>query len=419
MHRPNAIAATNRVLLLALGASLMLNLWLVLHIPGQQCSEITHRQDVQYQATTKMLTSIKGDIRDLGSQSVSRVSTSAKECPPCKPCPECVCEGNQATKGDEEQETEQDVSASRGGAPAWVWMPDREHWDFRVTKPKGYKTANTVYDPAQDAKLQKLLPGDKNRYALSPVPMGSARVRVAPDKWITLDEFAFAHDVFFEEWQRFSFGNWLGVICQQDPMDAFAIQDMLWRVKPDLIIEVGTNNGGGAVFYASIMSFYNPKGKVLTLDLKPVNQSWMSGPNKDNCQGCITGDKHPLWTDSGIIEFIKGDITTRPIQEKVEEYVKKAKTVLVVEDASHRYPDTLRRMEVIYKYVTPGSYMLVQDTKMDRFVSRLRKKYGGLKFGPMRSVDEFIREHKGWQIDRSFEYYIYSQHHRGFLKRLE
>ena len=133
------------------------------------------------------------------------------------------------------------------------------------------------------------------------------------------------------------------------------------------------------------------QGKIVTLDVKDVKQNWMTGPNKDNCPGCINGDEHPLWTNSDMINFVKGDITKREVQEKVEEFTKKAKTVLVVEDASHRYPDTLHRMNVIYKYVTVGSYMLVQDTKMDRFVGRLRKKYGGLKFGPMRAVDEFIQ----------------------------
>ena len=136
---------------------------------------------------------------------------------------------------------------------------------------------------------------------------------------------------------------------------------------------------------------FSLQGKIVTLDVKPVSQNWMTGKNKDNCPGCITGDEHPLWKDSDMINFIKGDITRKDIQQQVEVFVNKAKTVLVVEDASHRYPETLTRMNAAFKYVTVGSYMLVQDTKMDRFVSRLRKKYGNLKFGPMRSVDEFIK----------------------------
>ena len=176
-----------------------------------------------------------------------------------KKCPPCNCnEGSNAEQKEDEEGAVELGSSRKGNDPAYVWLAGRERCNKGVRKDK-YKTDNTYYDPADDWKLQKQLKGDKGKYALSPVPMGSARIRIAPEKWITLDEFSFAHDVFFEEWQRFSFGNWLGVKCQQDPMDAFAIQDMLWRVKPDLIIEVGTNNGGGAIFYASIMSMYNPK----------------------------------------------------------------------------------------------------------------------------------------------------------------
>ncbi|KAJ9454856.1 Rhamnosyl O-methyltransferase [Diplonema papillatum] len=399
-----------KLLLVVCGVSMMMNVSLVMNagLASSSCTQQLQMSELNYKATLRQL------------ENERKRQTGDSKCPTCQACPE---EAGQVVEVNDEEQDQQDVKVAQVAQmgtdknPPWVWLPGREIVDFHVWKPEGFKTDNTIYDPKEDAKLQELFSSDKNKYARSPIPMGSARIRVAPAKWITLDEFAFAHDVFFEEWQRFSFGNWLGVKCQQDPMDAFAIQDMLWRVKPDLLIEVGTNNGGGAIFYASIMQTYNPKGHVVTLDVKPVNQNWMTGKNKDNCKGCITGDEHPLWTNTDIIKFIQGDITTKPVQLQVEEYVKKAKTVLVVEDASHRYPETLTRMKVIAKYVTPGSYMLVQDTKMDRFVGRLRKKYGNLKFGPMRSVDEFINANQGWQIDRTFEYYIYSQHHRGFLKR--
>ena len=53
---------------------------------------------------------------------------------------------------------------------------------------------------------------------------------------------------------------------QQDPMDAFVLSDMLWKEKPDLLIEIGTNSGGGAIFFAGIMREYNDNALVLTID---------------------------------------------------------------------------------------------------------------------------------------------------------
>jgi len=415
MRVPPSVGSSqaHKALLVVCGMSILTNVGL-LTLSGSQCSNMLAKCEGNYQAQQKMLTSIREKLGGQNQQS----QTDSAGCPECE---KCNCPDCGAAKGEPDGDDvgEQPIKPSSSKDPPWVWLPGRERVGPSVTRPEGKKTDNTIYNPADDARLQVQHTSDKNGYARSPVPMGGARIRVSktPEKWITLDEFSFAHDVFFEEWQRFSFGKWLGVYCQQDPMDAFAIQDMLYTIKPDLIIEVGTNNGGGAIFYGTIMQMYNPNGKIVTLDVKPVSQNWMTGPNKANCVDCITGDKHPLWTNSSMINFIQGDIQKRETQEKVEAFVKKAKVVVAVEDASHRYPDTLHRMNVIYKYVTPGSYMLVQDTKMDRFVSRLRKKYGGLKFGPMRAVDEFIKAHDNWEIDRRWEYYIYSQHHRGFLRK--
>ena len=296
--------------------------------------------------------------------------------------------------------------------PGGVGMYNGEEgWVFNLERVPS-KTDNTVYDPKDDAALVLA----SNRYARSPVPKGSWKVRVAKDRWVTMDDVAFAYDVWFEENQVFQYTSWLGVYVQQDPSDAFAIQDMLYRVKPDLIVEVGTNTGGGAIFYATIMKAYNPNGKIVTLDVVPEIRNW-NKKNAHRCPGCIIASEHPWWHD-GMITYINGRVTEKSTRDKVDEFVKNAKTVLVIEDASHRYPDTLQNIESIYQWVTVGSYLLVQDTKMDRFVAGLSKKYGRLKFGPMKSVDQFLEKHNNFVIDRRFEYLLFSQHHRGYLRRV-
>ncbi|KEG09422.1 hypothetical protein DQ04_05251070 [Trypanosoma grayi] len=294
-------------------------------------------------------------------------------------------------------------ASMRRGEDGWVGILERV----------SSHTRNTKYSPEEDA----LLFTHPNRYARSPVPKGSWKVRVAPDRILTMDEVAFAYDIWFEENRVFSGLSWLGVHMQQDPNDAIVIQDMLWRVKPDLIIEVGTNTGGGAIFYATVMKAYNPQGKIVTLDVKPVS-NWLNSQTSAKCVGCILGTEHPWWND-GMINFINGRITSPEIQAIVDRYAANASTVVVIEDASHRYPDTLLNLNAIHKYVTPGSYLLVQDTKMDRFVAAGGAKYGNYRYGPMRSVDEFLSKRKEFVVDRRFEYLLYSQHHRGFLRKLK
>ena len=58
--------------------------------------------------------------------------------------------------------------------------------------------------------------------------------------------------------------SWLGVSMQQTPNDAFVIADMLWRIRPDLVIELGTSGGGSAHFFAHVMEQYNPKARTAT-----------------------------------------------------------------------------------------------------------------------------------------------------------
>ena len=68
----------------------------------------------------------------------------------------------------------------------------------------------------------------------------------------------------------------MGVSNQQDPLDAIAIADMLWRVQPDLVIELGTSGGGSAFYYSHIMERYNPSARLLTID--PAAGPWDGTP---------------------------------------------------------------------------------------------------------------------------------------------
>jgi cephalosporin hydroxylase len=63
--------------------------------------------------------------------------------------------------------------------------------------------------------------------------------------------------------------QWLGIPTLENPCDMWAIQEIISEIKPDFIVETGTFKGGGALFYATILQLVNPKGKVITVDIKP------------------------------------------------------------------------------------------------------------------------------------------------------
>jgi cephalosporin hydroxylase len=289
-------------------------------------------------------------------------------------------------------------------------------------------TKRTRYDPVNDSKYVKT--GNDRYFNSLWAPKPSLEIQVSDGRWISMGELTWAYDAWYEEYSAFSATQWMGVLMQQDPQDMLAIHDMVWRVKPDLIIEIGTNTGGSAVFLSTITRAYNPNAKIVTVDIKPVSD-WAKGRSSKLCPKCALGISHPFWYDGGIVSLI-GDVgTNATFRSIVQEYVDKAKIVLAIEDAGHTYKGTYDNIRYLAKWVTPGSYMLVQDTKLDKMFC----KSAACGFGPMHSIDSFIELIKSCRkagtaksdqdreclemgefvIDRSLEQLMYSQHHRGYL----
>jgi cephalosporin hydroxylase len=229
---------------------------------------------------------------------------------------------------------------------------------------------------------------------------------------LTVDEIIFGYQIIFEKASLFTYTNFLGVSLQQDPSDAFALMDLIWRLKPDLLIELGTAGGGSAFFYAMIMTAYNPEAHVITMDPKRI-EDWNIGNVKKVCPHCISGRETPLW-DTDTIHFFPmlptDPNTTALVDQCLEKW--KPKVILVMDDSNHLTEIVKGNIETYAKYVTPGSYLIVQDMKMERL-------YSNPKTSPPRAVREFLSSPLGqeFEIDRTFEYYFYTQHAKGFLKR--
>lgn len=215
----------------------------------------------------------------------------------------------------------------------------------------------------------------------------------------------------FEYSAAFTYPNFLGVSLQQDPNDAFALMDLLWRLKPDLLIELGTNGGGSAFFYAFIMRAYNPAAKVITID--PMRTSdWNLKQVRNVCPHCVNARDTALWKESDTITFIN----EMPVNAlgKIRELMSEwgSSRVLVMEDSNHHTETVSDNLHNFAPLVTPGSYFIVQDTKMRRLTHMK-------KADPFRAVEKFLDSDEGqeFEIDRTFEYYHCTQHARGFLRR--
>merc|ERR1719316_690702 len=98
----------------------------------------------------------------------------------------------------------------------------------------------------------KLVPGG-NAYG---TPMAASTL-VVNGKTLTYDDITYGYNRLWADLGLWQMQRWKGMRFFQSPMDAVAIQQLVWNVKPDLLIEIGTHGGGSAVFIADIMSSYS------------------------------------------------------------------------------------------------------------------------------------------------------------------
>jgi cephalosporin hydroxylase len=160
-----------------------------------------------------------------------------------------------------------------------------------------------------------------------------------------------------------------GVPAIRCPFDFVIYQMIISKIKPDLVIEIGTHAGGGALYLADLMNNIG-HGLVHTIDIKNQADELVQ--------------KHPR-----IALFTEG-------WEKYE--IKKATqftSVLVIEDSTHIYEDTLGAINKFAPLVTLGSYLIVEDGIIDEL--GMRKEFHG---GPLRAINEFLRTNLGFEIDR-------------------
>jgi cephalosporin hydroxylase len=235
---------------------------------------------------------------------------------------------------------------------------------------------------------------------------------------ITVNQLSTGLEKILQGLKLHSASTFMGVSNQQDPMDAVAIADMLWRVQPDLVIELGTSGGGSAFYYSHIMERYNPSARLLTIDPAagakhldgvPLRQ-WHDGQVQVHCPFCEHATTMKEWSrnddNGGRIRFHHGFPNSVEAVAIARAAAAEAKTVLIIEDSNHLLDSVSNNLHAYYDLVTPGSYFVVQDT-------RLR--------GPWQAIKKFLDSTNGtcYDIDKRWEYFLFSQHFDGFLRRRE
>lgn len=191
--------------------------------------------------------------------------------------------------------------------------------------------------------------------------------------------------------------KWLGVPIWKLPFDAFIIQELIYKVKPDYIIETGTGLGGSSVFYASILELMY-HGVVLTIDTDHTKQQLSMCYNAGVVSriNCITGSS------------IDPDIV-----KEVSRFTKN-KRCLVILDSWHSYDHVLEEMKLYSQFVAVDSYMIVEDTHVSGHP--VKWEYGK---GPFEAVKKFLKTNNDFVADRECEKFMMTFNPNGYLKRIK
>lgn len=209
---------------------------------------------------------------------------------------------------------------------------------------------------------------------------------------VVIDRF---HKLFYDSgiWTT---TKWLGVPAAQNPNDAWIHQEIITQVKPDFIVEAGTQYGGSAAMWAMILQQVNPEGRVITIDIKDQ---------------VTTAKNIPIVKDN--VDFLVGSSVDPAIVAEVTKRVN-GKKVLVILDSDHSKSHVLAELKAYAPLVSKDSYLIVQDTNVNGHP--VLERFGP---GPMEAVEEFLATNDQFRPDREAERLMFTMHPKGYLKRIK
>lgn len=198
-------------------------------------------------------------------------------------------------------------------------------------------------------------------------------------------------------------GQWMGEPLLNLPQDMFAIQDIIWRTRPEFVIEVGVAWGGGMLFEATLLDILGGK-KVLGIDI------------------FIPPDLRQRLSSHGRLSerliLIEGSSTDPKTLERVREVLCGSRKVLVILDSYHSHAHVLSELRSYEPFVGEGQYLICGDTVVERIPPQLhRTRLWGPGNNPATAVKEFLSENKRFVVDHSIdERLLFSCHPGGYLK---
>jgi len=207
-----------------------------------------------------------------------------------------------------------------------------------------------------------------------------------------------AFHVLYYHSSVWNFGNtkWLGIGLFMNPFDMWVKQEIIFETKPTLILETGSAMGGSALFYASILDQMG-QGKIVSIDIQDEKSS-MGLPKV----------KHKRVT------FLKADSVNPQTIQKIKGMIGVKDRVMVFLDSDHRTEHVAKELKAYGPMVTPGCYMVVDDTNLGGHPVVNPSVPGP---GPFVAVMEYLQKEKSFEIDQSRHKFYMTWCVNGFLRK--
>lgn len=200
--------------------------------------------------------------------------------------------------------------------------------------------------------------------------------------------------------------SWMGRPIIAYPQDMIAMQEIIWEIKPDLIIETGVAHGGSIVYYASLLELIGEDGLVvgIDIDIRKHNRELI--------------ENHPMMKR---IQLIEGSSVSDEVYNQVKQIVTRKQKVMICLDSNHSHDHVLQELELYAPLTTIGSYCVVFDT----IVEDLPKGFyfdrpWDVGSNPKTAVFQYLKNNKDFEIDKMIDNKLkVSVAPDGFLKRLK
>jgi cephalosporin hydroxylase len=200
--------------------------------------------------------------------------------------------------------------------------------------------------------------------------------------------------------------EWMGRPIIAYPQDMIAMQEIIWEVKPDLIIEAGIAHGGSLVYYASLLELIGEDGIVLGLDID------IRKHNKDLIEA------HPMMKR---VQMIEGDSTSMEIANQVYSIAKDKKRIMVCLDSNHTHDHVLKELELYAHLTSVGSYCVVFDSSIEDMPEDWDwgQRTWGKGNNPKTALFQYLKNNSNFEIDQNINgKLLISVAIDGYLKRM-